>query len=95
MNKIVIAFLFANFLSFVFLIYSIHNQINIPPSTKRNSEYRDYSLFSLVFAILIFLLLTYNTFIFYNLAKTVKETETFVKSTLLKTASEVLKSSKK
>jgi hypothetical protein len=78
----------------MFLIYAINNQVSIPKNVKQ-TDYREYSFYSLIFSILIFLTLTYITYIFYNLAKTVKETENFVKTTLLETAKDVIKLSKK
>ena len=95
MNSIVIGFIFANLVALTFLIYSIINYYNQSKDRRTSRKCHDYSIFSMIFAIVLFLIIVYATYRVYDLNNSIKKTGEFLKSALSKTASDILKSTKK
>ena len=94
MNSIVIGFVFANLVALTFLIYSIINYYNQSKDRRTSRKYHDYSTFTLVFAIVLFLIILYASYRVYDLNNSIKKTGEFLKVALSKTASDIIKSSK-
>jgi len=94
MNSLVIGFVFANLVALTFLIYSIINYYNQSKDRRTSRKYHDYSIFSLVFALILFLIILYASYRIYDLNKSIKKTGEFLKVALSKTASDIIKSTK-
>jgi hypothetical protein len=91
MNTIVIGFIFANIVALSFLIYSILNFHNMSKDRRISRKCHDYSIFSMIFAIVLFFIIVYATYRVYDLANSIKKTGEFIKTTLTKTTSELLR----
>jgi heme/copper-type cytochrome/quinol oxidase subunit 2 len=94
MNSIVIGFVFANLVALTFLIYSIINYYNQSKDRRTSRKFHDYSTFTLVFAIVLFLIILYSSYRVYDLNNSIKKTGEFLKVALSKTASDIIKSRK-
>ena len=91
MNTIVIGFIFANLIAVIFLIYSIINFHSMSKDRRTSRKCHDYSIFSMIFALVLFLIIVYATYRVYDLANNIKKTGEFIKTTLTKTTSELLR----
>ena len=94
MNSIVIGFVFANLVALTFLIYSIINYHTLSKDRRTSRKCHDYSIFSLVFAVVLFLIIIYASYRVYDLNDSIKKTGEFLKKALSKTASDIIKSTK-